>query len=203
MRTKYYDIKTEGNTMTFTTPFFKAEKSSVLHSGIYSKEFNSMLLSGAACLFVYILTEFMAHKLAVLRYLLLVVILVTTFIVGTKVIFKEKYLEAVFNKSDQLITFTESGLFSNKVETLPFADIESVEIGTKTFAPENTDGVAFVQKISLQHGSAVPGLDQTEEFVTVLLKLSDNSEKIIFAGKTDTEPETPFNEIKQYLENSA
>ncbi len=203
MSMKYYDIKTDSNTMTFSTPFFKAEKSSVLHPGVYTKEFNSMLLSGAACLFVYMITEFMSHKLAILRYILLVVILVATFIGGTKVLFKEKYLEAVFNKSEQSVTISYSGLFSKKVETLLFADIKSVDLGIKSFVPENIDGINFVQKISAQHGSAIPDLDQNEEFITVALRLTDKSERIIFAGRSDSEPEVPFNEIKQYLENEA
>ena len=36
---KSYSIKTEGMTLIFRTSSFKAEKSSALHSGIYSKEF--------------------------------------------------------------------------------------------------------------------------------------------------------------------
>ncbi len=203
MSTQFYNIKSDINSMTFSTTFYKAEKSSVLHPGVYTKEFNSMLLSGALCLFVYMITEFMSHKLAVLRYILLLVVLVATFIGGTKVLFKEKVLEAVFNKSDQSVTISHSGLFSKKVETLPFAEIKSVELGTKSFAPENIDGIKFVQKISAQHGSPVPGLEQVEEFITVALRLSDKSERTIFAGLTDMEPEIPFNEIKQFLENKA
>ena len=202
MSTKYFDLKTDGNRMIFTTPFFKAEKTSVLHSGVYTKEFSSMLLSGAVALFVYMITEFMTHKLAVLRYLLIIVILVASFIGGIKFIFKEKYLEAVFNKSNRSVTISQSGIFSKKVETIPFADIESVELGTKSFVIENIDAIKFVQKIALQHGGEIPGLEQEEEFITVALKLADNSERTIFAGKSDSEPETPFNEIKLFLENT-
>jgi len=204
MNTQYYDLKTEHNSLTFTTPFFKAEKMSVLHSGIYNKEFSSMLLSGAVCLFIYMMTEFMTHKLAVLRYILLLGILLITFIGGTKFIFKEKYLEAVFNKSDNSVTIKVPGMiFTHKTEKISFKNIASVELGTKVFAPQNIDGINFVQKISIQHGSAVPGLGEEEEFITVSLKLTDNSERILFAGRTDAEPEIPLKEIKSFLEHTA
>ena len=89
------------------------------------------------------------------------------------------------------------------VEVLSFKDIIAVEAGSKSLIHENRDAVRFVQKISLQHGSEVPGLVQAEEFVTLVLKLRDGTERVIFAGKieddADGEPELPLKEIQDFL----
>ena len=45
------------NTLTFTTASFKAETASVLHSGVYSKEFSSMLLASGLCVLVYMYAD--------------------------------------------------------------------------------------------------------------------------------------------------
>lgn len=203
MSAKFYDLKTENNKLIFTTSFYKVENPSVLHSGVYSKEFASMLLSGAVCMLVYMFTEFMASRFTALRYLLLAIIIIATFMGGTKFIFKEKYLEAVFDKNDKHVTISHSGLFAKKAERISFADIKSVELGSIKFIPENIDGINFVQKISLQHGSAVPGLGQEQEYITVFLKLTDSSERTIFAGRIEAEPEIPLREIRSFLESAA
>ena len=69
---------------------------------------------------------------------------------------------------------------------------------------ENIDGIQFVQRISAQHGSAMPELTDVEEFITLSLKLTDGSERIIYAGKIDGgkidgEPSIPLNEIRSFL----
>lgn len=204
MSAQYYDLKTADNRLVFTTPYFRAEKTSVLHSGVYTKEFSSMLLSGAVCLLIYKMTEFMTDKLAALRYLLLVGILIITFIGGTKFIFRERYLEAVFDGPDNTVTIKVPGIFFTcRTEKIPLNKIASVELGTRVFKPENIDGINFVQKISLQHGSAVPRLGEEEEFITLSLKLTDDSERVLFAGLTDAEPEIPLREIRSFLEHTA
>lgn len=193
---KNYSIKTEGDTLTFRTSFFKAEKSSVLHSGVYSKEFMSILFASGACMFMYMLLSPSLSGLSL--YAALVFVLVAAFTGARRYIFKEKYLEAVFNRSSGTARLIHPG-FPKKTEEIPLADIESIEIGTKRFEPENKDGADFVQKISIQHGSAVPGLGEPEEFITLSLRLKDGSEKIIYAGNVKEEPELPVPEIRKFL----
>lgn len=203
MKTKFYELKHDNNRLIFRTLHFRAERTSVLHSGVYSKEFASMLLSGAICMVVYMVTEFMTNRYAILRYILLIIIFVISFTGGLKYIFKDRYLEAIFDRTNRSVTISYPGFFTKKVEEIPFTGIVSVEPGTKIYKPENIDGIDFVQKISLQHGSAVPGLGKEEEYIILKLKLADKSERILFAGNTDTEPVIPLKEIKTFLENSA
>ena len=91
---------------------------------------------------------------------------------------------------------------SVKKEVIPFGDIGSVEMGSTRYDPVNIDGIHFVQKISAQHGSAVPGLSESEEFVTLSIRKTDGSEKTIFAGKIEDEPDIPLNEIKDFMESN-
>ena len=194
---KSYSIKTEGKTLVFRTSTFKAEKSSALHSGVYSKEFMSILFASGACMFVYMLLS--PSLTGLYLYTALIFTLAAAFTGARRHIFKEKYLEAVFDTSSGSARLIHVGAFSKKSEEIPFVDIDSVEIDTKRFEPENKDGADFVQKISIQHGSAVPGLGEPEEFITLSLRLKDGSERIIYAGNVKEEPEVPVQEIRKFI----
>lgn len=204
MVTDNYKIEIESDKLVFITSSFKAERTSVLHSGVYTKEFSSMLFASAAALAAYVLT---GGRTPLVRYTLLILIFALSFIGANKYIFKERELQVVFDKKDKTVNMIQSGLFTKKREKIPFANIKSVDIGNRQFVPENIDGINFVQKISAQHGSAVPGLGEAVEFITLSLQLTDGSDRIIYAariyeGKIDGEPEMPVMEIRNFLENT-
>ncbi len=199
-----YQLEIEGGKLVFKTSFFKAEKTSVLHSGVYTKEFSSMLFASAAAMAAYMLT---GVRPPVVRYALLIIIFAAAFLLAGKYIFKERELQVVFDKKEKTVFIFQSGLLTKKRENIPFANIKSVDIGSRRFVPENIDGINFVQKISAQHGSAVPGLGEAEEFITLSLQLTDSSERIIYAariyeGKIDGEPEIPVRAIRNFLDNT-
>lgn len=194
---KNFNITIEGDTLTFRTSSFNAEKSSVLHSGVYSREFNSILFASGTCMLAYILLSPSMGGLAL--YAALTIALAASFMLSRKFVFREKYLEVILDKQSGTARLVISGAFSKKMEEIALSNIVSIETGSKKFEPENKDGADFVQKISVQHGSAVPGLGETEEFVTVYLKLKDDSEKIIYAGNVNEEPEIPVLEIRKFL----
>ncbi len=201
MVTSNYQLKIEGSTLVFKTSSFKAEKRSVLHAGVYTKEFSSMLFASAAALAAYMLT---GGRPPVLRYSILILIFAASFIGANKYIFKERELQVVFDRKDKTVHMIQSGLFTKKSEKIPFANVKSVELGSRQFIPENIDGIHFVQKISAQHGSAVPGLGEAEEFITLSLLLTDGTERMIYAarlngGKIDGEPDVPVAEIRNFL----
>ena len=199
MTAKDYQLKTENNKLIFRTSSFKAEKSSVLHPGVYTREFSSTLFASAVCILAYMSTGLPGIKLAIVRYIILIFIFVIVFLAAIKYIFKERYLEVDFDRSDKSVNIVRPGIIGKKIEKIDFEDIKSVDLGNKKFVPENIDGIKFVQKISAQHGSAMPGLSDTEEFITLSIMLKDGSEKIIYAGKVDEEPEIPVNEIRSFL----
>lgn len=206
MLTKNYQLEIENNKLIFKSSSFKAEKTSVLHPGVYTREFSSMLFASAACIASYMMTDIISSRSPFVRYAVLIIIFIASFIGANKYIFKERYLQAVFDRTDKTAYITRSGLLAKKSEKIPFADLNSVELGSRTFVPENVDGINFVQKISAQHGSAAPGLSETEEFITLSLKLKDGSERMLYAaridgGKIDGEPVVPVMEIRNFLGN--
>ncbi len=197
-----YRLRADSNRLVFTTASFRAEKSSVLPSGVYSKEFASMLFASAVCIPAYMAAGFIGAEPAILRYVFVVLLFVVVFLGARKFIFRERYLKLVLDRNEKTATIAFPGFLGGKTEKIPFSRIKSVEMGIRKFVPENIDGIKFVQRISSQHGSALPGLDDVEEFITLSLKLTDGTEKIIYAGKTDEEPEMPVKEMSAFLENS-
>ena len=192
-----YDLKIMDNILTFTTASFKAEQTSVLPSGVYSKEFSSMLLASAMCVFVFMMTGFIYSTAVGSAIFSLLFIL---FFYGSrKYIFYDKKLNVKFDSNDKIAMITRPGVILGKTEKLPFSSISSVVIGNRKFTPHNLDGIAFVEKISAQHGSYVPGLGEEEEFVTLSLKITDGTERIIFAGHVEDEPEIPLMKIRAHL----
>jgi hypothetical protein len=192
-----YELNIVDNILTFTTASFKAEKTSVLPSGVYSKEFSSMMLASALCTFVYMFTDFINST--ALRSAIFLLFFILFFFGTRKYIFYDKKLKVKFNNNANTVLITRPGIILSKTEELPFSKIRSVEIGNKIFTPDNPDGVAFVEKISAQHGSFVPGLGDEEEFVTLSLKLYDGTERVIFAGHVEDEPEIPLIKIRAHL----
>jgi len=185
------------NILTFTATSFKAEKTSVLPSGVYSKEFSSMLLASALCVFVYMLTDVINST--AIRSAIFLLFFIIFFYGSRKYIFYDKKLKVEFNNNSKSVLITRPGIIMGKTEKMPLSSIRSVEIGNKKFTPDNPDGAAFVEKISAQHGSYVLGLGEEEEFVTLSLMLTDGTERVIFAGHVEDEPEIPLNKIRAHL----
>lgn len=199
---KGYSLEETANVLIFTTASFRAEKSSVLHSGIYNYEFSSILSASVVCGIVYVMAA-VRFRVSSVLLLGIVVLFITVFILFRRFIFKDKSLRVVFDRFDRTIMIYRPYIIGCRSEVLSFEDLASVDVGSKSMALENKDAVRFVQKISLQHGSEVPGLGDEEEFVTLALKLRDGTERLIYAGKVDGniegEPELPLKEIQDFL----
>jgi hypothetical protein len=200
MVNKKYHINRQEDTLIFTTTSYKAEKTSVLHKGIYTKEFSSMLFASATGIFVYFIIRLISNETGLIHYIITILIFMVTFVGANSLIFKEKHLRVAFDRTNKTVTITRYGIIRKDIEEIPFSNIESIKVGSKRFTPENIDGIRFVEKISLQHGSAIPGLGDEEEFITLSLKLTDGSERVIYAGKIEDEPEIPLKEIKNFLD---
>lgn len=181
------------------TSRYKAEKSSVLHAGVYTNEFASMMLASASAVLAYLLTNDLRSEVRFVRHLLIVVLFIAVFLGSRKSVFREKYLRVIFHHRDKIVEIRRPRIIFSSAEKLPFSEIVSVDIGSRKFVPENMDAVKFVEKISLQHGSAMPGLGQVEEYVTLSLRLRDDSVRTIYAGKIDEEPSLPVKEIREFL----
>ncbi len=194
-----YQIKTEKDCLFFKTSYFKVEQKSVLHKDIYSKEFSSMLSASLICILAYMTINYLTNAHVFFYLPVLILVFISAFLVSQRLLSREKYLEAVFNRGLNTVSITRPGIFKKKIEEIPLENIKAVVVGNKIFIPENPDGIKFVEKISLQHGSFIPGLGEEEEFVTLSLQLADGSERIIYAGSIDDEPYLPLKDIEQFL----
>jgi hypothetical protein len=197
---KPYAIIIDMDKLCFRTSSFEADKQSVLHKGIYNYELASMLsalmLSGT----IYAIIAF-NFKVIIMHYIASTLIFIIAFISFRRYIFRERNLEIVFDKTKKVARLCRPGFIGMRTEEISLDSIKSVEVGSRQILPENVDGIEFVQKISAQHGSPVPGLGEEKEFVTLLLKLTDGTERIIYTEKIDNrnEPSLPLNEIRAFL----
>jgi hypothetical protein len=195
-----YSITVKTDMLCFRTSSYEADKESMLHKGIYNYELASMssamMLSGA----IYAIMAF-NFNVTIFHYIASVLIFIIAFISFRKFIFRERYLEIVLNKTKEVATLRQSRFIGMRTKEIPFSSIESVEAGSRQVLPVNIDGIKFVQKISAQHGSPVPGLEEEKEFVTLLLKLTDGTERVLYTGKIEniSEPSLPLVEIRAFL----
>ena len=77
---KTYNIETKGDRLIFSTSSFKAERGSVLHKGIYNKEFTSVLLSSAICMLTYIVIFNVSDEIVFIHYLIIITIFIIAFL---------------------------------------------------------------------------------------------------------------------------
>lgn len=194
-----YKIDIKNNVLIFKTSFFSAEKGSVLHSGIYNKEFTSALASMSIAVIVSAILIMHFGK-TIFFYIISIIILIVSFPLFRKFVFKEKYLEAIFNSSTKKAEIYMTGIARKKNAEIAFDNIKNIVIEKKKTGLENPDGVKFVKKISLQHGTVIPGFGEEKIFFLLKLKLSDGSDRIIYTDNNMQDVISAHDKIKGFLE---
>jgi hypothetical protein len=174
-----YSIRRTGSVLIFKTPSFSDETASILHSGIYNREFSSVLASLAFAGFVYLMLETHFEK-TVLFNIVFIVVFVGGFPLFRTFVFRERYMETVFDTATGKAEIFLSGMRRRKKESIGLADIGQVLIESRKQKVENPDGVEFVEKISLQHGVAIPGFGEETVRYLLKLKLTDGSYRTIY-----------------------
>ena len=114
-------------------------------------------------------------------------------------IFKDRYLEAVFDKGSGKAEISFQGLLRKKRDEIPIRKITHVFIDSKKTEVENPEGVEFVEKISLQHGMSIPGFGEEKTFYQLKLKIADGPDRIIFADTDMDDVIAAHAEIKEFL----
>jgi len=199
MSDKGYEIRKIDNVIEFSTPNYRVEKTSVLHGGVYTREFSSMLLASAITLAGFVILYRIEGIILIIRIIILIILFIVSFLGSRLLLFKERELITRFDRNSGTVTVLTPGIFGYRCERISMESIEDIVIDTMRFEPTNIDGIRFVERISAQHGSAVPGLDQVEEFITMKIRLRNGQERIIYSAKTDIEPELPLKEIKEFI----
>jgi hypothetical protein len=194
---KYRIEKTDGS-LIFRTANFAAERGSVLHRGIYSQEFAAALSSLAVAGLAYMVVV-MDVKKGILAHIVFLVVFVSGFLLLKRFVFRKKFLEAVFDRTAGKTDIYMIGITKKKRDSIRMEDIDNVLIGQKKSEVENPDAVEFVEKISSQHGMAIPGFGEEKIFFLLTLKLSDGTDRIIFADSDMRDVMQAHDEIKEFL----
>lgn len=176
-----FTLEIKNNLLIFRTTSFKAEKGSILHSGIYNRELASSLASG---LFIMILGFFFALRfnISTIHLLLGLVLFALSFIFFRTFIFKEPKLTLVIDKEKRNLNLSLQGLINKKID-IPFSGLVSIKQGYFKIAPENIDGIRLVEKVALQHGTAIPGFGKTVELFTVEMELVRGEKITLFSSE--------------------
>ncbi len=192
-----FSIRRQDRTLVFRTALFSAERGSVLHSGIYNREMASILVSFAVAGLVAVILSRAYGTMPALSAVFLTVF-VAGFLLLRWFVFRERYLEAVFDAEGRTVTVGLHGGVKDRPETIPFGKIERLLIRKKEIGIENPDGVAFVEKISAQHGTVIPGFGEEKVFYVLELSLSEGGSRTLFAGSRAEDALAAYDEIRGF-----
>jgi len=193
-----YTVITEEEKLIFATPTYRADPDSVLHSGIYNREFSSALSSAVVAGILYMLVAFNTGN-TIVRPLVFLLTFTVGFPFFRKFVFKEGLLEVVFNAVSGEAKIYTSWITKRLKETISIKNIKGLSIESKRHEVENPDAVRFVKQISLQHGSVIPGFGEEKVLFLLKLHLSDGSERTIYSDNIMHNVITAHDEIKEFL----
>jgi len=192
-----YTLNKKKDVLVFRTSSYKAEAGSFLHSGIYNRELTSSLVAGGVLIALAIAVIAKGVKVANWHYLLAVGLFAGLFIFFRMMVFYEDYLETTINRKRGYISIFRKG-FLSKRRVVPFAEMEGFRRGYTAIAPENPDGIAFVEKVALQHGTVIPGFGEVKEFYTVNVELRDGETVMVFSSRDSAQARLVLEELRQF-----
>ncbi len=197
--TDKYQMDIKDNMLIFRTTSFMAEKGSVLHSGIYNRELSSSLAAGAL---VMLLGFFFAarYKITAFYFLFALVLFAALFLVFRTYIFREPVLCVAIDKDRGDINLSFNRMFGKKSLSFELARLKDIRQEHVSIAPENPDGIRFVEKIALQHGTVIPGFGKAAEFYTVEMEFENRKRIMIFSSEDPSEVNDIATKIKNFIE---
>ncbi|MHB8882467.1 MAG: hypothetical protein ACYC69_13275 [Thermodesulfovibrionales bacterium] len=193
-----YTIDEDGDTLTFRTNSFRSDQGSVLHSGIYNREFSSMLASMALAGLAYPFLVMLLGQ-TLLLYACILVIAAGSFPLLRRYVFRDILLSAVFDRSARRAVISQNGLLERRTETVLLSAISRVMVEKKTPVNENPDGVEFVNRISLQHNTVIPGFGDETPLYLLMLRLSDGTDRLLYADCSMEDVLGAYDRIKGFL----
>lgn len=193
-----YKTRKEEDTLIFITPMFRAEPDSVLHSGIYNREFASVLASAAVAGISYVIAA-MNIESTIVRSLVFLLIFAGGFPFFRTYVFRESLMEVVFNRAAGEARISTSWMTKRLKETFALSGIKNISIEKRIQEVQNPDAVEFVEKISLQHGTVIPGFGEEKILFLLKLHLADGSERIIYSDSVMQDVLSAHDEIKEFL----
>lgn len=193
-----YQIRVRNGRLVLSTPSFRAERGSVLHSGIYNRELTSSLVASSLLALIFAALVLAGVKVSLIYVIPAVVLFAAFFIAFRKAVFYEESLEAVIDRASGVIEVTVRR-FPVRTESFALSDLAALRQGHVVIAPENPDGVEFVERIALQHGTVIPGFGEVKEYHTVELEFRDGRKVRVFSSKEEAEAAGLIKNLKDFL----
>jgi len=179
------------------TASFRAERRSVLHSGVFNRELASSLAAGAV---IVVLSFFFAlyFSITALYLIAVAVLFAALFILFRLYVFREAMLETVFDREKGTITISLKRTIGARVKSYSLDGLSGIRLHHISMQPENIDAVQLVERVAVQHGTVLPGFGKTEDFYTVELDFSDKK-PVIFSAREKQAAELMIAELKSSL----
>ncbi len=194
-----YAFDINDKVLAFRTASFRAEKGSVLHSGIYNRETASTLAAGTC---IILLGFFFAsgQRMSVVSFIAALLLFVLLFLFFRTFVFRETFLRAVIDKGNNVVAITRKGFSRMEKQLFALAELEGIREDYKEVAPENPDGIKIVEKIALQHGTVIPGFGAAAEFYTVEFEFKDAGRVMVFSSGDYSEADAVARTFKNFIE---
>jgi hypothetical protein len=193
-----FSLDKDTTRLLFRTASFAPDRGSVLHSGIYNREFSSVLASFALAGLAYFLLVLNFGR-EVFFYAVFMVLFIAAFPLFRRYVFRERYLEALFDRATAVAEIRLYGIRTRSLERMPLGRIAGIRIETTKSEVLNRDGAEFVEKISAQHGTVIPGFGEEKTFYSLILKYAEGGERTLFAGRSMQDVIFVYDEIKEFL----
>lgn len=193
-----WSIEVKENVLSLCTTSFKAEKGSVLHSGIYNRELASALSAGGIAILIGLFAA-ASYKITAAHYMMAALLFGALFIVLRTYIFRETVLELTLDKNNESAGITIKGIHK-KQQMFPISDLAGVRLRHITVRPENPDGIRVVENVAIQHGTVIPGFGEPENFYIVELVYKSGADTMVFSSKEEKETEAVAMRLEGFLE---
>ncbi len=194
-----YQIEIEENRFVLRTTTFRAEKGSVLHSGIYNRELASSLAAGAIIVLIgfFFATRF---RLNIIHFILSLFVFIAIFLFFRGYIFRQHILETIIDRRSGNITIYLKNIIRSIKTAYPLSEFGNIKQDRIIIQPENPDGIKVVEKIALQHGTVIPGFGKTMEFHTIELGFKNGRQEMIFSSKDRSKTDEVLKRLKEFME---
>lgn len=193
-----YSLSKDNARLLFKTANFSAGQKSVLHSGIYNPEFSSWLASFTLAGIAYFILV-MSFGKEIVFYAVFMALFIGTFPLFRRYVFREQFLETVIDRAEEKAVIVRHGIRKKVLETIPLSDITDIWIDTQKAEVVNRDGVEFVQKISAQHNTVIPGFGEETPFYCLKLRRNDGTDRVLFADSCIQDVISVYDEMKKFL----
>jgi hypothetical protein len=193
-----YTIRKEEGRLIFTTPAYKAGPDSVLHSGIYNREFASVLASAALAGLVFAAVA-MKTRDTLIGFVIFLVLFAGGGLFFRKFIFRENLMKVVFDTTSGEANIYTTWVIERLRETIAIKSIKEIRIDRIKQEVENPDAVQFVEKISAQHGTVIPGFGREKVLFLLKLCLADGTVRTIYSDEAMHDVISAHEVIKDFL----